>query len=80
MGSRTYWVAAHERRYPSAARPQWVILHDGIDRPTVIRSLRPLTWSADLRNAKLFLRRDAVRLLLELFGPGWEDVVYLVRP
>jgi hypothetical protein len=80
MRSDRYWVAAHERRYPSAARPQWIIIHDGKDRPTVVSKLRPLTWSADLRNARFFLKRDAKRLLLATFGEGWEEFVYLVRP
>lgn len=79
---RTYWVKRHERRYPSAAKPSWIVIND----PSLHGRIKVLVtrkrWSEDLSAARLFLKRDAKRLLTDQFGEGWEELgtFFLVRP
>lgn len=88
----TYWVKRHERHYPTAAIPQWILLHEqGIHHKLkVLSGLRPIAWSTDLGEAKFLLKRDAKRRAEEMFGPlEWDgnmvelpnhERLWLVRP
>ena len=54
----TYWVKAHERRYPSAAKPHWIAyrINDG---HTLVRVDGPNSmWTSSVILARTFLKRS----------------------
>lgn len=88
-----YYVRSHWRNLPSAATPQWIIIHEqGVHHKLkVLSGLRPIAWSTDLGEAKFLLKRDAKRRVMEMFGTiDWDGTncielpnherVWLVRP
>lgn len=79
MAEDCYWVKRHQRRWPAAAKPRWIILLDSTSGLKVLGT--GLKWTRH-GDPKFFLKRKAIELLTAEFGGGWEDVefIYLVRP
>jgi hypothetical protein len=81
MPNKTYWVAAHERRYPGEAEPQWILIHEQADGLSCLCGLRPMWWTGDLGKAKFMLKRQAKQYAASQFGElEWDKQNHVAVP